>query len=92
MSDLDHIEYNNEEEAEVAQINSLISNQNAVDAVRNQLAKQAAQPSAEFCEECGEDIPEMRRKLVPGVQLCIHCQTRLERFKANYRQPGASSE
>ena len=92
MSDLDHIEYNNEEEAEVAQINSLISNQNAVDAVRNQLAKQAEKPSAEFCEECGEDIPEMRRKLVPGVQLCIHCQTRLERFKANYRQPGASTE
>ncbi len=92
MSDLDHIEYNNEEEAEVAQINSLISNQNAVDAVRNQLAKQAEKPSAEFCEECGEDIPEARRKLVPGVQLCIHCQTRLERFKANYRQPGASTE
>jgi phage/conjugal plasmid C-4 type zinc finger TraR family protein len=92
MSDLDHIEYNNEEEAEVAQINSLISNQNAVDAVRNQLAKQAEKPSAEFCEECGEDIPEMRRKLVPGVQLCIHCQTKLERIRANYRQPGASSE
>ncbi len=88
----DKFEPNNEEEAEVAQINSLISNQNAVDLVRNQLAKQAAQPSAEFCEECGEDIPELRRKLVPGVQLCIHCQTRLERIKANYRQPGASSE
>ena len=92
MSDLDHIEYNNEEEAEVAQINSLISNQNAVDAVRNQLAKQAEKPSAEFCEECGEDIPELRRKLVPGVQLCIHCQPRLEPFKATYRQPGASLE
>lgn len=92
MQERDVFEYNNEEEAEVAQINSLISNQNAVDQVRNQLAKQAAQPSAEFCEECGEDIPEARRKLVPGVQLCIHCQTRFERIKANYRQPGASSE
>lgn len=88
----DVFEYNNEEEAEVAQINSLISNQNAISAVQAQLAKQREQPSAEFCEECGEDIPELRRKLVPGVQLCIHCQTRLERFKANYRQPGASSE
>ena len=85
-------EYNNEEEAEVAQINSIISNQNAVDAVRSQLAKQAAQPSAEFCEQCGEDIPEARRKLVPGVQFCIYCQTKLERFKANYRQPGGSLE
>ena len=88
----DTFEYNNEEEAEVAQINSLISNQNAINAVQAALAKQREQPSAEFCEECGEDIPEARRKLVPGVQLCIHCQTRLERIKANYRQPGASSE
>ena len=88
----DVFEFNNEEEAEVAQINNLISNQNAVDLVRSQLAKQAEKPSAEFCEECGEDIPEARRKLVPGVQLCIHCQTKLERIKANYRQPGANSE
>ena len=88
----DVFEYNNEEEAEVAQINSLISNQNAISAVQAQLAKQRLQPSAEFCEECGEDIPEARRKLVPGVQLCIHCQTKLERIRANYRQPGASSE
>ena len=85
-------EYNNEEEAEVAQINSLISNQNAISAVQAQLAKQRQQPSAEFCEECGEDIPQARRDLVPGVQLCIYCQTKLERFKANYRQPGGSSE
>ena len=85
-------EPNNEEEAEIAQINSLISNQNAINAVQAELAKQRLQPSAEFCEECGEDIPELRRKLVPGVQLCIHCQTKLERIRANYRQPGASIE
>lgn len=85
-------EYNNEEEAEIAQIQNLFSNQNAIANVRNQLAKQAEQPSAEFCEECGEDIPEARRKLVPGVQMCVYCQERMERLKANYRQPGASSE
>ncbi|MDN5864652.1 MAG: DksA/TraR family C4-type zinc finger protein [Gammaproteobacteria bacterium] len=26
------------------------------------------------CEECGEAIPEARRKAVPGVRLCIACQ------------------
>ncbi len=88
MNENEKFEYNNEEEAEIAQIQALFTNQNAVDNVRKQLAKQAEQPSAEFCEECGEDIPEMRRKLVPGVQLCIHCQTKLERIKANYQQPG----
>ena len=85
-------EYNNEEEAEIAQIQNLFSNQNAIANERNQLAKQAEQPSAEFCEECGDEIPEARRKLVPGVQMCVYCQERMERLKANYRQPGASSE
>ncbi len=92
MNDNEKFEYNNEEEAEIAQIQALFTNQNAVDLVRSQLAKQASQPSAEFCEECGEDIPEARRQLVPGCQLCIYCHTKLERFKANYRQHGVSSE
>ena len=86
------LEFNHSEEAEVAQVNSLITNQNAINAVQKQLAEQRKRPSAEFCEECGEDIPQARRDLVPGVQFCIHCQARSERFKANYRQPGANSE
>lgn len=35
-------------------------------------------PSGEscmFCEECGEEIPEARRQALPGVKLCIKCQT-----------------
>lgn len=27
------------------------------------------------CEECDEAIPEARRKAVPGVRLCIGCQS-----------------
>lgn len=26
------------------------------------------------CEECGEAIPEPRRKALPGVRLCLDCQ------------------
>lgn len=26
------------------------------------------------CEECGETIPEARRRALPGVRLCIACQ------------------
>ena len=26
------------------------------------------------CENCGEPIPEGRRKALPGVRLCIECQ------------------
>lgn len=30
--------------------------------------------SLEECEECGESIPEARRKALPGVRLCVACQ------------------
>jgi phage/conjugal plasmid C-4 type zinc finger TraR family protein len=31
-------------------------------------------PSALYCVECGDAIPEARRQAVPGVQLCVECQ------------------
>lgn len=34
--------------------------------------------SAEYCAECGEDIPEPRRAAVPGCKTCASCQTDLE--------------
>ena len=37
------------------------------------------QPSAVWCEGCGERIPDPRRAAVPGVQLCAECQYRKER-------------
>jgi phage/conjugal plasmid C-4 type zinc finger TraR family protein len=30
------------------------------------------------CEECGEPIPEARRKALPGVRLCVTCQQELD--------------
>ena len=27
------------------------------------------------CEECEEDIPEARRKAIPGVRFCVSCQS-----------------
>jgi len=35
--------------------------------------------SAEFCDECGNPIPEARRIAVPGVQHCVSCQSELEK-------------
>lgn len=34
--------------------------------------------SSEFCKECGLAIPEARRETVPGVQLCVTCQSIFE--------------
>ena len=43
------------------------------------------------CKECGEEIGEGRLKARPNAELCIECQTKLERegrfqlHKMNYR-------
>jgi phage/conjugal plasmid C-4 type zinc finger TraR family protein len=79
MSEKDDFQYNNEEEAEMAQLHSIHLNMNAVAEVQKALALQRAQPSLEECAECGEEIPEARRLAIPGVTLCIHCKTRSER-------------
>jgi phage/conjugal plasmid C-4 type zinc finger TraR family protein len=31
------------------------------------------------CAECGEAIPEARRKALPGVRLCVACQEVLDK-------------
>jgi len=31
--------------------------------------------SLTHCEECGTSIPVARRKALPGVRLCVKCQT-----------------
>lgn len=71
--------YNNEEEAEMGQLHAIHNNMNHVAEVQRKLAEQAERPSAEFCEECGDQIPEARRKAIQGVQLCVHCQEINER-------------
>jgi phage/conjugal plasmid C-4 type zinc finger TraR family protein len=30
------------------------------------------------CEKCETVIPDARRKAIPGVRLCVHCQSELE--------------
>lgn len=81
MSTEDIFEYNNEEEAEIAQIRSIQINNEAIQAVR---AKMPKGPSLEECEECGDPIPKERQLAVQGVTMCIHCQERSERMKRLY--------
>lgn len=35
--------------------------------------------SAVYCDECEARIPEARRQAIPGVRLCITCQSALEK-------------
>lgn len=32
-----------------------------------------------YCDACEEMIPEARRRAIPGVRLCVDCQSRLEK-------------
>jgi len=68
--------YDNQEEAEMGQINALHLTESAVAAVQRKIK---TGPSLEECEECGEPIPEARRLAITGCTTCILCQTRLER-------------
>lgn len=35
--------------------------------------------SANDCVECDQAIPEGRRLAVPGVQTCVHCESKYEK-------------
>lgn len=44
-----------------------------VERIRSSLVSPAVSPAA--CVRCGHEIPEPRRRAVPGVRLCVECQT-----------------
>lgn len=48
------------------------------DAVKRIRSNLQSGESAEFCGECDSVIPEARRAAIPGVQLCVSCQSSLE--------------
>lgn len=53
--------------------------QDAVDRARSRLPRGK---SLSHCEECDAAIPEARRRAVPGVRLCVGCQSGLDEKQA----------
>ena len=53
------------------------------DTVRDEVMRARARlPSGDGpkqCTECGEDIPEARRRALPGVRTCVACQSARDR-------------
>ena len=80
----DDFQYNNEEEAEMAQLHAIHIHMNAVRDVQRALEAQAQQQSETECIECGEAIPEQRRVAIRGVQRCTFCQELFELRRAGY--------
>ena len=81
MAGPDDYQYNNEEEAEIAQLNSIHMHLNAIEEVRKKIPKG---PSLAECEDCGEEIPEARRLAQQGITRCIYCQGLFERKQKGY--------
>jgi phage/conjugal plasmid C-4 type zinc finger TraR family protein len=52
------------------------------DAIKRARAQLPSGPSLSHCEECGEAIPEARRQVVPGVRLCVACQSEVDSHMA----------
>jgi phage/conjugal plasmid C-4 type zinc finger TraR family protein len=44
------------------------------DAIKRARSRLPAGPGRTHCEECDTEIPEARRRILPGVRLCVACQ------------------
>lgn len=66
----------NLEESEMGQLHAIHLHMNAVADIRSKIK---SGPSLSHCEECGEPIPKKRQKAVPGVTMCVECQTLFEK-------------
>jgi phage/conjugal plasmid C-4 type zinc finger TraR family protein len=53
----------------------------AIKRVRSQLSQG---PGLMRCEECDMEIPEARRKAIPGVRLCVTCQEARDQEQAGF--------
>ena len=49
------------------------------DSVKRARSRLPAGESLQYCQSCEEPIPEARRKAIPGVRLCVRCQSELEK-------------
>ena len=52
------------------------------DAIKRARSRAPKGPSLKRCAECDAPIPEARRKAVPGVRLCVACQSERDKHDA----------
>ena len=53
----------------------------AVDVARSRIPEGE---SLTHCQECDAPIPEARRRVIPGVRLCVDCQGELEKNQTSF--------
>jgi len=55
---------------------------NVEDAVKRARSRLPGGASSTHCEVCAAAIPDARRKAIPGVRLCVACQSEIEKKQA----------
>jgi len=45
------------------------------DAVKGARARMPSGEGSQWCEDCGDEIPERRRRALPGTRTCVPCQS-----------------
>ena len=53
------------------------------DGVKRARAHLPAGEGETYCVDCGDEIPEARRRALPGVRTCLRCQSERDRRPAN---------
>ena len=53
------------------------------DAVKRARSELPVGESLAHCAECDKAIPEARRKVIPGVRLCVDCQSKIDKDLVN---------
>jgi phage/conjugal plasmid C-4 type zinc finger TraR family protein len=71
------------EEDEAAALTAELA-EREIERIRKINEQKAQRVSREDCLFCGDDIPEARRKAVPGVQYCVEHQ---DQFDKSYQTP-----
>ena len=54
------------------------------DAIKNARSRLPQGASLAECEACGDDIPEARQAAIPGVRLCVTCQSERDQAQEQF--------
>lgn len=54
------------------------------DAVKRARSQLPRGKSLSHCAECGAELPEARRSAMPGVRLCVTCQTEADQEQSSH--------
>jgi phage/conjugal plasmid C-4 type zinc finger TraR family protein len=71
-----------------AQTREELARATALAVVRQQIAAELSEAGSDDCIDCGDPIPEDRRKALPSATRCVGCQEIEDRRETHMRMRG----